>query len=54
MWIPETHLEGEQNNHGREREGRTCVGEGKLEGKEEVESSMRKDRRVVQMARRMN
>jgi hypothetical protein len=27
MWIPETHLEGEQNNHGRQREGENWVGE---------------------------
>jgi hypothetical protein len=32
VWIPETHLEGEQNNHRWQREGGNRVGEGR--GKE--------------------
>ena len=31
----QSHLEGEENNHGRQREGGTNVGEGKRRGKGE-------------------
>jgi hypothetical protein len=34
--IPQPHLEEGQNNHGRQREGRTCVREGKWSGKEDL------------------
>lgn len=33
MLIPETHLEGEQNNHRRQEEGGNWVGEGRGEEK---------------------
>jgi hypothetical protein len=32
VWIPETHLEGEQNNNGRQREGGNLVREWKIRG----------------------
>ena len=33
MWISETHLEGKQNNHGKQREGKKLGGRGEGEGK---------------------
>jgi hypothetical protein len=33
VWIPATHLKGEQNNHGKQREGGTWVGERKRKEK---------------------
>jgi hypothetical protein len=51
MWIPETHLEGEQNNHGRQREGGNWMGEGKRGG---AGLCMCRDRKDAQRAKRMN
>jgi hypothetical protein len=50
VWIPETHLEGEQNNHGRQREGGNLVGMEK--GEEKRRSRVRYGERQQGMPRK--
>ena len=52
MWIPETHLEREQNSPGRQREEGNGVVGGRGNGG--AKSGMGRDRRETQRARRMN
>ena len=54
VWIPETHIEGEQNNHQWQREGENLVGERRLKRKGEAGSGMGRDRRDGQRARGIN
>ena len=53
VWIPESHLEGQQNNHGMQRKGETLVGKERGMGERGTVLCMG-DRRVAQRARRMN
>jgi hypothetical protein len=54
VWIPKIHLEGEQNNHGRQKEGGNWVEEERGRRKRRTGSGMGRDRKDAQRVRRIN
>jgi hypothetical protein len=54
VWITETHLEGKQNNHGRQREEGTWMREERGEGKRRGRIRYGRNRRDAQRIRRIN
>ena len=54
MWMLQSYLEEEQNNHRKQSEGGAWVGEEAGMGMGDAGSGMGRDRREVQRTRRMN